>query len=297
MTERLRIAIQKKGRLNTDSTELLNLCGIRYRVSKNALQARAENLPIDLLFVRDDDIPTLIMDGVCDLGIVGENVLRECQLARIANQLPAEYKLKKALGFGCCRLSLAIPSGQNYATDSSLDGKRIATTYPQLLKEYLAVSKQSANILTISGSVEIAPRLGMADLICDLVSTGRTLEENNLTEVATIMQSQAVLIQASKEISSEKQSLCDLLERRISGTLAAKDSKYIMFHAPKEALSKIESILPSFETPTIMPLEGSTNKVAVHLVSPEKVFWETLEKIKSHGASSILVLPIEKMLV
>lgn len=288
---RLRIAIQKKGRLNNDSTNLLNRCGLKFRISNNALLTRCEQLPIDILLVRDDDIPTLVMDGVCDLGIVGENVLFEKSFPTNCS-----YEIKIALGFGRCRLAIATPENFQFDDLQSLNGLKIATSYPNLLQKFINENNFKAEILPISGSVEIAPSLSMADAICDLVSTGRTLEENNLKEIITIIQSQAVLIKTMKTLSEDKQKMIDLLLPRISGVLKAEASKYILFHAPKSALDEIKRILPGFETPTIMPLAGFDDKVAVHLMSTEAIFWDTLEKLKQAGASSILVLPIEKMM-
>jgi ATP phosphoribosyltransferase len=286
--QRLRIAIQKNGRLNTDSLELLAKCGLKIKPSKNSLLCHVEKFPIDFLFVRDDDIPTLVMDGVCDLGIVGENVLFE--------QINQNFNMIKKLGFGKCRLSIAVPEDKNFTGPESLNNMRIATSYPNLLKKYIKQNNITAEILVISGSVEIAPGLNMADAICDLVSSGRTLEENKLKEVDCIIQSQAVLIQTQKELSPEKLLSSELLLNRIESVLKAHESKYIMFHAPKASLDLIKSILPGCETPTVMNLEGVDDKVAVHVMASEIVFWETLEKLKQSGASSILVLPIEKML-
>jgi len=294
--QKLKIAIQKKGRLNDDSLALLSRCGIKFHVASHSLIVRSENLPLDILFVRDDDIPTLVMDGICDLGIVGENVLLEKEIYQQVNDDKTNFKLIKKLNFGLCRLSIAAPAENGYDDLTTLDGKRIATSYPGLLQKFLFDNNIDAEILTISGSVEIAPKLGMADAICDLVSTGRTLEENNLTEVAVITKSQAVLIRSNKEFSQEKLSTVELLLRRICGVTTAQESKYIMFHAPKSALAVIKNIMPGFESPTIMNLDGLIDKVAVHVVSSEGVFWSTLEKLKQLGASSILVLPIEKML-
>ena len=286
--QRLRIALQKSGRLNIDSLELLAKCGLKIKPSKNSLLSHVEKFPIDFLFVRDDDIPTLVMDGVCDLGIVGENVLFE--------QLSQNFTVIKKLGFGKCRLSIAFPENKPFNGPQSLEGLRVATSYPNLLKKYLSENNVKAEPLVISGSVEIAPGLNMADAICDLVSSGRTLEENKLKEVDCIIQSQAVLIQTQKNLSSEKLESLDLLLNRLDSVLRAHGSKYIMFHAPKSSLDSIKTILPGFETPTIMQLEGNTDKVAVHVMAHEDIFWDTLEKLKTIGASSILVLPIEKML-
>jgi ATP phosphoribosyltransferase len=293
-TPRLKIAIQKSGRLNADSLDLLVRCGLKIRVHPNSLLCHGENLPIDVLFVRDDDIPTLVMDGICDLGIVGENVLLEKTGG--SHKSTASFNTLKTFGFGLCRLSIAVPEGMTYTAPSNLNGLKIVTSYPNLLQEYLTKHHIQAHILTISGSVEIAPRVGMADAICDLVSTGRTLEEHGLKEVAEVIKTQAVLIQTTHAMELEKTQTLELLMRRMDGVLQAQESKYIMFHAPKSALEAIKKMLPGFESPTIMPLEGVTDKVAVHAVSSEGVFWNTLEKLKQAGASSILVLPIEKMM-
>lgn len=290
---RLRVAIQKSGRLNNDSMDLLYKCGLKIRPSKNSLLSHAENLPIDVLFVRDDDIPTLVIDGMCDLGIVGENVLLEQTIYKSPKNT---FDTIKKLGFSHCRLSIAIPDDKLFNHPSVLKGLRIATSYPNLLNDYLKRNQIEAEIMVISGSVEIAPRLDMADAICDLVSTGRTLEENNLKEVDQVMQSQAVLIKTKNPLKPEKIAAFDLLRRRIDSVLKAQESKYIMFHAPRASLESIKQILPGCETPTVMPLEGMDDKVAVHVVSSEGIFWITLEKLKQAGASSILVLPIEKML-
>lgn len=296
MQKRLRIAIQKKGRLNNESTNLLSRCGVKFRISNNALIARSENLPLDILLVRDDDIATMVMDQICDLGIVGENVLFEKALYQKNAGAPADYNRLIPLGFGQCRLSIAIPDEMDFSGPGSLENRRIATSYPNLLKEYLERNKILTDVVSISGSVEIAPRLDMADAICDLVSTGRTLEENGLREVLLIMKSQAVLIQTVKSLSEEQSDTLSILLRRMKGVLQAQESKYILFHAPRSGMDAIKRILPGAETPTILPLEGYPDKLAVHLVSPEGVFWDTLERLKEAGASSILVLPIEKMM-
>jgi ATP phosphoribosyltransferase len=292
MTKRLRLVIQKKGRLAQESINLLEKCGLKFRIKDNALLSHVENFPIDLLFVRDDDIPTLVFDSLCDAGIVGENVLFEAALASTDKQ----YHSILPLGNCRCRLAIAVPEGFNYEGIKSLEGKRIATTYPFLLAQYLKQNKISAETLFLSGSVEVAPRMGMADFICDLVSSGQTLEENKLIEVETILESQATFIQAVHTMTDEQQSLLDMLARRIQAVQHAIERKYILFHAPKSALESICKRLPGAESPTILPLPADPDKVAVHVVSSEKIFWDTLETIQSLGASSILVLPIEKML-
>ncbi|WP_084602229.1 ATP phosphoribosyltransferase [Legionella fallonii] len=292
MKERLRLALQKKGRLSEESLSLLQRCGLKFRIKPNALLTHVDNFPIDLLFVRDDDIPTLVFDNLCDGGIVGENVLLEASLAKPQKQ----YNKMLALGTCTCRLSIAVPESFDYQGPGSLDGKRIATSYPYLLNQYLKERKICADSLILSGSVEVAPRMGMADAICDLVSSGQTLEDNKLIEVDTILQSQAVFIQTQKQFTPAQQELFDMLTRRIQAVQQAQERKYIVFHAPKSALEGIAENLPGAEAPTILPLPGNPNKVAVHVVSSERVFWNTLETIQGLGASSILVLPIEKML-
>jgi ATP phosphoribosyltransferase len=292
MTTRLRLALQKKGRLAQESISLLERCGLQFRIKDNALLTHVDNFPIDLFFVRDDDIPTLVFDGLCDGGIVGENVLLEREVDTV-NPL---YKTVLPLGSCRCRLAIAVPETFDYQGIQSLEGKRIATSYPQVLGRYLKDHKVNAELLVLSGSVEVAPRMGMSDVICDLVSSGQTLEENKLKEVAVVLESQATFIQTHQAIASEKEALFDMLARRIQAAMHAKARKYIMFHAPKAALAQICEQLPGAESPTVLPLPGQTDKVAVHVVSSEKIFWNTLEMIKSLGASSILVLPIEKML-
>jgi ATP phosphoribosyltransferase len=289
---RLTIAIQKNGRLNEDSISLLKRCGLKLLSSKSSLFYSAENLPIDLLLVRDDDIPTLVRDKVCDLGIIGENVLYE-------QENPNEgftFDKLKALGFAKCRLSIAVPKESSYSDLTFLHDKKIATSYPQILQKFLQKNKIDARCVTISGSVEIAPRLKMSDAICDLVSTGRTLEENNLKEVQVILESQAVIIKATSTLSIEKNKTLDILLRRMEGVLQAQESKYILFHAPKNAINAIRKLLPGSESPTIIQLAECDDKVAVHVLSKEAVFWDTLEKLRTAGASSILVLPVEKMM-
>lgn len=290
MTTRLRLALQKKGRLAQESIALLQRCGLHFRVKENGLLAHVDNFPIDLLFVRDDDIPTLVFDGLCDGGIVGENVLFEAQL----RSQEKSYQALLALDACFCRLSIATPLEFNYTGPESLEGKRIATTYPLLLQRYLNSKKICADCIVLSGSVEMAPKMGMADVICDLVSTGQTLEDNKLIEVDTVIKSQATFIQTSQQLSPEKYQLFNMLCRRIQAAQHAAARKYILFHAPRRSLAQICERLPGAETPTVLPL--SEDKVAVHVVSSEEIFWDTLENIQALGASSILVLPIEKML-
>ncbi|MDM5062752.1 ATP phosphoribosyltransferase [Aeromonas salmonicida] len=295
-TQRLRIAMQKSGRLSQDSQALFKSCGLKINLREQRLIAHVENMPIDILRVRDDDIPGLVMEGVVDLGIIGENVLEEAQLIRASQGLPAQVKTLKQLDFGGCRLSLAVPDDVVYTGPESLAGKRIATSYPGLLKRFFDEKGLNFKSVMLGGSVEVAPRAGLADAICDLVSTGATLEANGLKEVEVIYRSKAVLVQAPNPLNEAKQKLIDKLLPRIQGMQQARESKYIMLHAPKDKLDAITDLLPGAERPTIMQLAGDTNQVALHVVSSETLFWETMEQLKALGASSILVLPIEKMM-
>ncbi|WP_418139944.1 ATP phosphoribosyltransferase [Oceanimonas smirnovii] len=293
---RLRIAIQKSGRLSKECQKLLKGCGVKLNIREQRLIAHAENMPIDLLLVRDDDIPGLVMDGVVDLGVVGENVLEETLMERKATSEPTDYTELKRLDFGGCRLSLAVADDFDYQGPKSLEGRRIATSYPWLLKRFMDQQGVKFKSVMLNGSVEVAPRAGVADAICDLVSTGATLEANGLVEADVIFRSKAVLIQSGAELSAGKQQIIDKLLPRIQGLQQARESKYIMLHAPKDKLEAVIDLLPGAERPTIMQLAGDTNQVAIHMVSSEDMFWETMEGLKSLGASSILVLPIEKMM-
>ncbi|MDR5017807.1 ATP phosphoribosyltransferase [Yersinia rochesterensis] len=293
---RLRIAMQKSGRLSDDCHELLSRCGIKINLQQQRLIAFAENMPIDILRVRDDDIPGLVMDGVVDLGIIGENVLEEELLSRRAQGEDPRYFTLRCLDFGGCRLSLAASLDTEYTGPQCLQNKRIATSYPHILKQYLDKQGVTFKSCLLNGSVEVAPRAGLADVICDLVSTGATLEANGLREVEVIYRSKACLIQRDGEMPADKQQLIDRLMTRIQGVIQARESKYIMMHAPSERLDEIITLLPGAERPTILPLAGDKSRVAMHMVSSETLFWETMEKLKALGASSILVLPIEKMM-
>ncbi|MCP4862548.1 MAG: ATP phosphoribosyltransferase [Pseudomonadota bacterium] len=294
---RLRIAIQKSGRLSDDSIALLKAIGIKLNIRDRLLIAHSTNENIDLLRVRDDDIPGLVMDGVVDMGFIGENELEEKMLERQAAGKPADFEVLRRLDYGGCRLSLAVPTEMDYSGAASLAGKKVATTYPYLLERYFKEQGISAKAVMLTGSVEVAPRAGVADAICDLVSTGATLEANGLQEEEVIFRSKAVLIQrADGEINEEKQALINRLVPRIDGVIQAKESKYIMLHAPKAYLEQVKSLLPGAENPTVLPLAGSDDTVAIHVVSPENLFWETMEKLKALGCSSILVMPIEKMM-
>ncbi|OBW94216.1 ATP phosphoribosyltransferase [Gallibacterium salpingitidis] len=293
---RLRIAMQKSGRLSKDSQELLKQCGVKINLNEQRLIAYAENLPIDILRVRDDDIPGLVFDGVVDLGIIGENVLEEEELRRKASGEEANYKMLTRLDFGACRLSLAVPQDADYTGPESLNNMRIATSYPQLLKRFMTERGLKFKSCLLNGSVEVAPRAGLADAICDLVSTGATLEANGLREVDVIYRSKSCLIQQNNPLEPAKQQLIDKLLTRIQGVMQARESKYIMLHAPKSKLKEVIALLPGVEDPTILPLANEDDRVALHMVSQENLFWETMEQLKAVGASSILVLPIEKMM-
>jgi ATP phosphoribosyltransferase len=291
--DRLHIAIQKSGRLSESSRELLRGAGLKIQDGKNQLTARVANLPIDLMFVRDDDIPTFVSDGVCEFGIVGSNVLEEFALRDGA----PGFEVVAPLGFGRCSLKIAAPEDLPHDGPASLAGARIATSYPRLLKRWLAEQGVEAQIVKMNGAVELAPRLQIASHVCDIVSTGATLEANGLRVVESVFDSEAVLVRSRKEVSAEQQALSENLLRRIEGVLATQDSKYILMNAPGEALNEIARILPGAGSPTIVPLHGRPGQFAVHAVCQESVFWETLHALKGAGASAILVLPIEKMML
>jgi ATP phosphoribosyltransferase len=295
-SKRLKIAVQKKGRLSDDSIALLKAIGIKLQIRDRLLIAHSTNQPIDLLLVRDDDIPGLVMDGVVDMGFIGENELEEKMLERQASKRPAEFQTLRRLDYGGCRLSIAIPNEMQYTGIESLNGTKVATTYPYLLERYFTEQNIDARAVMLTGSVEVAPRAGVADAICDLVSTGATLEANGLREQEVIFESKAVLIQKAQPLGEEKQALINRLLPRIDGVMQAKESKYIMLHAPKAYLEQVKSLLPGAEDPTVLPLAGNEEAVAIHVVSAETLFWETMEKLKALGCSSILVMPIEKMM-
>ncbi|MEM1174376.1 MAG: ATP phosphoribosyltransferase [Pseudomonadota bacterium] len=294
--QRIRIAVQKSGRLTDHSIDLLERCGLKFTRSKDRLFCFGENMPIDLLLVRDDDIPGLVSDDVCDLGIVGMNVVEEKRLVRESEGRDALFKKVFDLDFGHCRLSIAAADDTEWQGPQSLEGKRIATSYTGTLAAFLRDNDISANIEYFSGAVEIAPKLGKADYICDLVSTGGTLAANGLREVETLLESEAIIIQTQAPLADDKQALVDKILQRLDGVLQVSESKYIMLHAPRASLQQIRDLLPGTEAPTVVPLDGADDRVAVHAVCRENVFWETLENLKAAGASSLLVLPVEKML-
>lgn len=282
----LKLAIQKSGRLSEDSISLLKQCGIGVKNGGNLLKTTADNFPLEVYFLRDDDIPQYVQDGVADIGIVGENVLYEkCK----------DVEIVRPLGFGKCRLSIAVPKGESYAGVSYLQGKKLATSYPFLTEQFLRKHRIEAEIHEISGSVEIAPGIGLADAVCDLVSSGSTLFMNGLKEVETILDSQAVLIK-QEQLSDEKLALLNKLLFRISAVHTAKKNKYVLLNAPNEALDTIFALLPGMKSPTVLALaeEGWSS---VHSVIPEEEFWEKIEALKQAGAEGILVVPIEKMIL
>lgn len=282
----LRIAIQSKGRLNEDSMKLLAEAGIKVGTSKRTLLTAAKNFPIEILFLRDDDIPETVADGVADIGIVGLNELKEKN---------ANVNIVRPLGFGGCRLSLAIPKEITYDNPSWFNNKKIATSYPHILQNYLQGQNIQAEIHVITGSVEISPSIGLADAIFDIVSSGSTLISNNLKEVERILESEAVMI-ATPGLSDEKQDLLNELLFRIEAVKSAEDKKYVLMNAPKDKVNDIVKVLPGIKSPTIMPLAES-DWCSIHTVLDETRFWEIIGQIKANGAQGILVLPIEKMIL
>ncbi len=282
----IRIAVQKSGRLSEDSLSLIKECGIKFYNGTGKLKSTSTNFPIEFLFLRDDDIPGYVSDGVADLGIVGENELVEKD---------KDVTVLKKLGFSKCRLSLAIPKGQEYLGVSYFEGKNIATSYPKILGDYLKSQKINAEIHEISGSVEIAPSIGLAEGICDIVSSGSTLMMNGLKEVEQIFKSEAVLI-SNKNLNTEKVAIVDKLLFRMNAVQTGKSNKYILLNAPNKSLDKIISLIPGMRSPTILPLaqEGWSS---VHSVLSEDQFWENIEELRAAGAEGILVVPIEKMVL
>ena len=282
----LKIAIQKSGRLYEDSVKLLKECGIDLRNVKDRLKTESDNFPLEVFFLRDDDIPQYVEDGVADIGIVGENVLFEKN---------REVSVVEKLGFGKCRLSFAVPKNEEYQSIQELNGKRIATSYPFLVKKYLDEKGVKADIHEISGSVEIAPGIGLSDVVCDLVSSGSTLLMNGLKEVETILYSQSVLIR-NNTFNGDKLKLLNKLVFRINAVKKAKRNKYILLNAPNEKLNDIIALLPGMKSPTVLPLAES-GWSSVHTVLSEDEFWDKIEQLKEAGAQGILVVPIEKMVI
>tara|TARA_R110000868_G_scaffold10896_23_gene52699 strand:- start:1754 stop:2635 length:882 start_codon:yes stop_codon:yes gene_type:complete len=290
---RLRIAVQSKGRLSEGGMDLLKRCGLRFAYGRDKLHQRAENMPVDLMLVRDDDIPNFVASGACDYGIVGENVLREEQLA---GGRTSELEIALRLGFATCRLKLAVPVEGEIRELADLQGKAIATSYPGITKAYLAERGIEVEIVEMRGSVEVAPRLHIADAICDLVSSGATLQANGLKAIETVFESEAVLIRRKGAREPETDAIARILMRRAEGVIASSQTKYIMLNAPKDRLDAIRALLPGADAPTIAQVAGRDDVVALHAVCRERVFWETLEALEKEGARAILVLPIEKML-
>lgn len=286
MEQIIRIAVQKSGRLSDDSLALIKECGIKFYNGTGKLKSTSTNFPIEFLFLRDDDIPGYVADGVADLGIVGENELVEKD---------KDVLTLKKLGFSKCRLSLAIPKGQDYSGLEFFEGKNIATSYPKILGDYLSSKGISADIHEISGSVEIAPSIGLAEGICDIVSSGSTLMMNGLKEVEEIFKSEAVLI-SNHELSEAKKAIVDKLLFRMNAVQKGKISKYVLMNVPNEAIDKIIKLIPGMRSPTILPLaqEGWSS---VHSVLNEDTFWEHIEELRAAGAEGILVVPIEKMIL
>jgi len=291
--ERLRIAVQKSGRLSQPCLDLLDRCGLRFRRSRDGLFCFGEGEPVDLLLVRDDDIPGLIAQGVCDLGVVGRNVLDEYS-ADAANQ--ARLQLLQPLGFGQCRLSIAVPQDAAYAGARSLAGQRIATTYPRLLRRWLGQREVAAEVVTLSGSVEIAPRLGTADAICDLVQSGVTLAANQLREVECVLDSEAVLVAAATLPADARRDVIDLLLRRIDGVTRVRGSRLLLLQAARGCVEAIMAALPGATRPTLLQMDGQPGQVMLQALCPGELGWKQLEAIQRAGARELFVLPVERAL-
>lgn len=280
----LKIAIQKSGRLNEKSVELLKNCGLNFENYKSSLISPVSNFPLEILFLRDDDIPEYVQDGIADLGIVGENVIEETEV---------EVSYLQRLGFGKCSLKIAVPNNNDIATLEDLNGKAIATTYPVILGKFLKEKGITSDIRTISGSVEISPGLGLSDAICDLVSTGGTLKSNGLKAFADVMSSEAILISSKATESNE---LVQELIQRIQSVLRAKETKYVVLNVHKDNLDTVIALLPGVKSPSVVPL-AEADWVAVHTVIPERDFWDRISQLKQAGAQGIVVMPIEKIIL
>lgn len=294
--DRLRIAVQKSGRLSEASQQLLAQCGLKFRQSRDKLFCFGETHPVDLLLVRDDDIPGLIADGVCDLGFVGRNVLEEQRLDQIALTGASVLQELRALGYGGCRLSIATPQDEPFESAQDLAGQRIATSYPRLLKRYLDAEGVTAQIVVLSGSVEIAPRLGTADVICDLVSSGATLVANQLKESVKILDSEAVLAAATTEFLDARQAMYDLLLRRLDGVMAVRETRLLLMRASRSALDTIRGAMPLHAITTVMAVQGEDDQLALQSVISGAFGWAELEAIQRAGATQLLVVPVERML-
>ena len=283
----LRIAVQKSGRLTDKTIDLLKGIGLEFDDYKRSLLVKCRNFDVELLLIRDDDIPEYVEDGICDLGFVGANTVAEDE---------ADVTILRGLDYGVCRLSIAIPKNGSAKSVKDLNGKKIATSYPVLTRKYFESQGLDVSIITLSGSVEIAPRLEIADAITDLVSTGGTLKANGLDEIETIFESETQLIQTNKPLSEGKKQLIEKILQRIEGYKKAAESRYIMMNAPESAVPEIKKILPSLKSPTVMPL-ADNGMVAVHTVVPLTTFWDIMEQLKEAGATGIVMLPIESMIV
>lgn len=281
---KLKIAIQKSGRLNQDSLKLLKDCGISVSNGYDQLRVEASNFPVEIFFLRNSDIPQYLEDGVCDLAIIGENLVVEKQ---------KRTEIVQNLGFSKCRVSLAIPKNMTWTGPNYFEGKKIATSYPNTLRSFLEQNNIDAEIHIIAGSVEIAPNIGLADGICDIVSSGSTLFKNGLKEVQTLMESEAVLVKAP-ELSEEKEALLDKLLFRIKAVLRAKNTKYVLMNVPNEKIAAVSSLLPVLKSPTVMPL-ANEGWSSLHSVIDEDTFWSVIDQLKEAGAEGILVVPIDKM--
>ena len=290
--DRLRIAIQKNGRLSEPARALLGSCGLSWRESPDKLFCYGDNAPVDLLLVRDDDIPGLIDSGLCDLGIVGRNVLAEQASGRGQS---ANFREWRALGFGGCKLALAVPNDWDWQAPAQLQGKRIATSYPALTRAWLRENGVAAEVVVLNGSVEIAPRLGQADVVCDLVSSGATLSANQLKPVCDLLQSEAVLAGPVAEFDPQLVETAQMLLRRMDGVLRIRDSKLLMFQAPRAAVADVLRLLPDAEPPTSYPMDGD-NMLAMQALCHGVVTWQRLEELKRAGARGLMVLPVERML-
>ena len=293
--DRLRIAIQKNGRLSEPARALLGSCGLSWRESPDKLFCYGDNAPVDLLLVRDDDIPGLIDSGLCDLGIVGRNVLSEQSSERSESAKPANFREWRALGFGGCKLSLAVPNDWDWQTPAQLQGKRIATSYPALTSAWLREQGVAADVVVLNGSVEIAPRLGQADVVCDLVSSGATLTANQLKPVCDLLLSEAVLAGPVAELDPLLADTAQMLLRRIDGVLRIRDSKLLMFQAPRAAVADVLRLLPDAEPPTSYSMDGE-DMLAMQALCHGVVTWQRLEELKRAGARGLMVLPVERML-
>jgi ATP phosphoribosyltransferase len=285
-TTSLRIAVQKSGRLTDKTLNLLEGIGLKFDDYKRSLLVKCLNFDVELLLIRDDDIPEYVQDGVCDLGFVGANVVEEDQV---------DVEILRGLNYGVCRLSLAVPKDSGIKKPEDFAGKKIATSYPGITKRYFEDKGIDVKVITLSGSVEIAPRLEISDAICDLVSTGNTLKANGLDELINIFDSETQLVKTNKPLSEGKQQLIEKILQRIEGYQKAGKSRYIMMNAPQESVERIKEIIPSLKSPTVMPL-ADNGMVAIHTVVPLSTFWDVMERLKEAGATGIVMLPIESMI-